>query len=190
MSAAAWRSAERRCQHLNALEPLAGVGLAYINRLSDLLFVMARVIARRQGLRRFFGSPRRNPKLVALLGLLRGQPAKRSAASLHNQASGQTPESPPHLAHPPPKPSEPPQAQRHRAEHRFAETVDQGRGLFPTQRLGARMSEVGCTGDRVTKSTPISSASASSSALWQDAANQRDAGNGRPAAAYLRSCAR
>ena len=29
------RSAERRCQHLNALEPLAGVGLAYINRLSD-----------------------------------------------------------------------------------------------------------------------------------------------------------
>ena len=31
------RSAERRCQQLNALEPLAGVGLAYINRLSDLL---------------------------------------------------------------------------------------------------------------------------------------------------------
>ncbi len=43
------RSAERRCQHLNAVEPLAGVGLAYINRLSDLLFVVARVIARRQG---------------------------------------------------------------------------------------------------------------------------------------------
>lgn len=43
------RSAERRCQHLNALEPLAGVGLAYINRLSDLLFVAARIIARRQG---------------------------------------------------------------------------------------------------------------------------------------------
>ncbi|NER58996.1 cob(I)yrinic acid a,c-diamide adenosyltransferase [Pseudomonas sp. MAFF212428] len=43
------RSAERRCQQLNALEPLAGVGLAYINRLSDLLFVAARVIARRQG---------------------------------------------------------------------------------------------------------------------------------------------
>ena len=43
------RSAERRCQHLNALEPLEGVGLAYINRLSDLLFVAARVIARRQG---------------------------------------------------------------------------------------------------------------------------------------------
>ena len=43
------RSAERRCQQLNAAEPLAGVGLAYINRLSDLLFVVARVIARRQG---------------------------------------------------------------------------------------------------------------------------------------------
>ncbi|MBV6286028.1 cob(I)yrinic acid a,c-diamide adenosyltransferase [Pseudomonas aegrilactucae] len=43
------RSAERRCQQLNALEPLEGVGLAYINRLSDLLFVAARVIARRQG---------------------------------------------------------------------------------------------------------------------------------------------
>ena len=44
------RTAERRCQHLNAVEPLAGVGLAYINRLSDLLFVAARLIARRQGI--------------------------------------------------------------------------------------------------------------------------------------------
>jgi cob(I)alamin adenosyltransferase len=44
------RTAERRCQHLNAVEPLAGVGLAYINRLSDLLFVAARMIARRQGI--------------------------------------------------------------------------------------------------------------------------------------------
>lgn len=43
------RSAERRCQHLNAVEPLEGVALAYINRLSDLLFVAARVIAKRQG---------------------------------------------------------------------------------------------------------------------------------------------
>ncbi|BBP78772.1 ATP--cobalamin adenosyltransferase [Pseudomonas sp. Ost2] len=42
------RSAERRCQQLNALEPLSGVGLAYINRLSDLLFVAARLIARRE----------------------------------------------------------------------------------------------------------------------------------------------
>ena len=44
------RSAERRCQQLNALEPLAGVGLAYLNRLSDLLFVAARLIAKRQGI--------------------------------------------------------------------------------------------------------------------------------------------
>ncbi|HLD64470.1 MAG TPA: cob(I)yrinic acid a,c-diamide adenosyltransferase [Pseudomonas sp.] len=44
------RSAERRCQQLNALEPLEGVGLAYVNRLSDLLFVAARLIARRQGI--------------------------------------------------------------------------------------------------------------------------------------------
>jgi cob(I)alamin adenosyltransferase len=44
------RNAERRCQQLNALEPLRGVGLAYLNRLSDLLFVAARLIARRQHL--------------------------------------------------------------------------------------------------------------------------------------------
>lgn len=44
------RSAERRCQQLNAVEPLQGVGMAYINRLSDLLFVAARLIARRQGI--------------------------------------------------------------------------------------------------------------------------------------------
>ncbi|MFS1289492.1 MAG: cob(I)yrinic acid a,c-diamide adenosyltransferase [Pseudomonas piscis] len=44
------RSAERRCQQLNAIEPLQGVGLAYINRLSDLLFVAARLIAKRQGI--------------------------------------------------------------------------------------------------------------------------------------------
>ncbi|KAF0865132.1 cob(I)yrinic acid a,c-diamide adenosyltransferase [Pseudomonas sp. LD120] len=42
------RGAERRCQRLNAVEPLQGVGLAYINRLSDLLFVAARLIAKRQ----------------------------------------------------------------------------------------------------------------------------------------------
>lgn len=43
------RTAERRCQQLNAIDPLEGVALAYINRLSDLLFVAARIIARRQG---------------------------------------------------------------------------------------------------------------------------------------------
>ena len=43
------RTAERRCQQLNASEPLRPVGLAYLNRLSDLFFVVARLIARRQG---------------------------------------------------------------------------------------------------------------------------------------------
>lgn len=51
------RSAERRCQHLNAVEPLAGVGLAYINRLSDLLFVAARIIARREGVPEILWQP-------------------------------------------------------------------------------------------------------------------------------------
>ena len=44
------RSSERRCQHLNAVEPLRGEGLAYVNRLSDLLLVAARLIAKRQGI--------------------------------------------------------------------------------------------------------------------------------------------
>lgn len=43
------RTSERRCQQLNAVEPLRAVGLAYLNRLSDLFFVVARLIARRQG---------------------------------------------------------------------------------------------------------------------------------------------
>src|SRR5690606_13054705 len=42
------RTAERRCQHLNASETLRPVLLAYLNRMSDLLFVAARVIALRQ----------------------------------------------------------------------------------------------------------------------------------------------
>lgn len=43
------RTCERRCQQLNASEPVRAVGLAYLNRLSDLFFVAARLIARRQG---------------------------------------------------------------------------------------------------------------------------------------------
>lgn len=43
------RTAERRCQQLHRQEPLEGVGLAYLNRLSDLLFVAARMIARLEG---------------------------------------------------------------------------------------------------------------------------------------------
>ncbi len=45
----ATRTAERRCQQLNAVEPLREALPAYLNRLSDLLFVAARLIARRQG---------------------------------------------------------------------------------------------------------------------------------------------
>ena len=56
------RSAERRCQHLNSIEPLAGVGLAYINRLSDLLFVVARLIARRQGVAEILWQPAAKPE--------------------------------------------------------------------------------------------------------------------------------
>ncbi|TDV69984.1 cob(I)yrinic acid a,c-diamide adenosyltransferase [Pseudomonas sp. LP_7_YM] len=56
------RSAERRCQHLNAIEPLAGVGLAYINRLSDLLFVAARIIARRQGIAEILWQAAKKPE--------------------------------------------------------------------------------------------------------------------------------
>jgi cob(I)alamin adenosyltransferase len=56
------RSAERRCQQLNAIEPLAGVGLAYINRLSDLLFVAARLIARRQGVAEILWQPAAKPE--------------------------------------------------------------------------------------------------------------------------------
>jgi len=44
------RTAERRCQLLDSLEALRPELLAYLNRLSDLLFVGARLIARRQGL--------------------------------------------------------------------------------------------------------------------------------------------
>lgn len=43
------RTSERRCQQLNAIEPLRAVGLSYLNRLSDFFFVVARLIARRQG---------------------------------------------------------------------------------------------------------------------------------------------
>lgn len=42
------RNAERRCQQLNTVEALRPELLAYLNRLSDLLFVAARLIARRQ----------------------------------------------------------------------------------------------------------------------------------------------
>ncbi len=40
------RRAERRCWALSRLEPLGPQALRYLNRLSDLLFVLARVLAR------------------------------------------------------------------------------------------------------------------------------------------------
>jgi cob(I)alamin adenosyltransferase len=45
----ACRRAERRCVALHGREPLDAVILGYLNRLSDLLFVMARVENRRAG---------------------------------------------------------------------------------------------------------------------------------------------
>lgn len=51
------RTAERRCQQLNAVEPLSAVSLAYINRMSDLLFVAARIIARREGIPEILWQP-------------------------------------------------------------------------------------------------------------------------------------
>jgi cob(I)alamin adenosyltransferase len=43
------RRAERRCCTLARLEPVAPAVIRYLNRLSDLLFVVARVLARRTG---------------------------------------------------------------------------------------------------------------------------------------------
>jgi cob(I)alamin adenosyltransferase len=43
------RRAERRCWSLNKIESLNPLALIYLNRLSDLLFVLARVLARHDG---------------------------------------------------------------------------------------------------------------------------------------------
>ncbi len=43
------RTAERRCQQLHKLEPMRSEVLAFVNRLSDLFFVAARIIALHQG---------------------------------------------------------------------------------------------------------------------------------------------
>jgi cob(I)alamin adenosyltransferase len=43
------RRAERRCVQLARDEAIPAIGIAYLNRLSDLLFVMARVANRRAG---------------------------------------------------------------------------------------------------------------------------------------------
>jgi len=46
MARAVCRRAERRCWSLARVEPVAPDALKYLNRLSDLLFVIARVLAR------------------------------------------------------------------------------------------------------------------------------------------------
>ena len=43
------RRAERRCWTLHRSEPMNSASLHYLNRLSDLLFVLARTLARAQG---------------------------------------------------------------------------------------------------------------------------------------------
>jgi len=43
------RRAERRCVSLHSAEPLHPAALGYLNRLSDLLFVMARAVNQRNG---------------------------------------------------------------------------------------------------------------------------------------------
>ncbi|MBA1243898.1 MULTISPECIES: cob(I)yrinic acid a,c-diamide adenosyltransferase [Pseudomonas] len=56
------RTAERRCQHLHREEPQEGVGLAYLNRLSDLLFVAARMIARLEGVDEVLWAQQQGPR--------------------------------------------------------------------------------------------------------------------------------
>jgi cob(I)alamin adenosyltransferase len=46
LARAVCRRAERRCWSLARVEPVAPDALKYLNRLSDLLFVIARVLAR------------------------------------------------------------------------------------------------------------------------------------------------
>jgi cob(I)alamin adenosyltransferase len=48
LSRAICRRAERRCWALSRQEPVGADVLRYLNRLSDLLFVMSRVLARRE----------------------------------------------------------------------------------------------------------------------------------------------
>jgi cob(I)alamin adenosyltransferase len=48
MARAVCRHAERRCWSLARIEEIAPDALKYLNRLSDLLFVIARVLAREE----------------------------------------------------------------------------------------------------------------------------------------------
>lgn len=53
------RRAERRCVRLHSAEPLHPAALGYLNRLSDLLFAMARAANRRSGVTDREWTPRR-----------------------------------------------------------------------------------------------------------------------------------
>jgi cob(I)alamin adenosyltransferase len=52
------RRAERECVALGRAEPLGATVLTYLNRLSDLLFVLARVENRRAGIADVEWTPR------------------------------------------------------------------------------------------------------------------------------------
>lgn len=56
------RRAERHYVQLSQEQEVNGLGLKYLNRLSDLLFVLARVIARRDGGQEVFWQSRYNRK--------------------------------------------------------------------------------------------------------------------------------
>jgi cob(I)alamin adenosyltransferase len=56
-----YRRAERLMVSLSAAEAVNPPALAYINRLSDLLFVMARVLARSTGTEILWSKERRRP---------------------------------------------------------------------------------------------------------------------------------
>jgi cob(I)alamin adenosyltransferase len=56
------RRAERRVCTLARAEPVRGEALAYLNRLSDLLFVLARVLARDAGSAEVLWQPGRESK--------------------------------------------------------------------------------------------------------------------------------
>ncbi len=58
------RRAERRCQQLGDVEPVAGLAQPYLNRLSDLLFVGARIIGSTR-IPRAISTTRRCPRIRA-----------------------------------------------------------------------------------------------------------------------------
>lgn len=61
LARAVCRRAERRLVSLRRDEAVSGISIRYLNRLSDLLFVMARVLARQDGGSEVIWEPRRPP---------------------------------------------------------------------------------------------------------------------------------